>query len=390
MKEKDILPDFLDIALPLLRLPTAPYHEHHIVAAIDRVVAGWAASDAPLTSQRDAAGNMWIRYDGRGQGPWLHLTGHLDHPGFGYVEHLTARDLLFERLGGVPAQFCRNAPVQIHASDGSHRALAGTIISYIEEGLFDGEPRPAFRVRLDEGTEGSQLIGPGSFAMWDLPWASTKKQRLRAPACDDVAGVAVALAVLSQVIKQKLDTRLGLLLTRAEETGFGGMLDLVTADGLDREAVYINIECSSCLSGAPLGEGPVIRVGDRRWLFDPVITAALVAAAGGSASREAIPVQRRLMDGGTCEATVLSRAGVPTAAVALPLGNYHNTGKHGVRPEVIDLNDAAHLIRLLLRLAESRTADLLDPTLDPLGKELSRRHQAQSPRLRQSAPGLPS
>jgi len=57
---------------------------------------------------------------------------------------------------------------------------------------------------------------------------------------------------------------------------------------------------------------------------------------------------------------------------------------------VIDLNDAAHLIRLLLRLAESRTADLLDPTLDPLGKELSRRHQAQSPRLRQSAPGLPS
>ncbi len=390
MKEKDLLPDFLDIALPLLRLPTAPYHEHHIVAAIDRLVASWTKAGVPLTSGRDAAGNLWIRYDGCGHGPWLHLTGHLDHPGFGYVEHLTARDLLFERLGGVPAQFCRDAPVQIHASDGSHRRLAGTIISYMEEGLFDGEPRPAFRVRLDDAAEGSDSIGTGSFAMWDLAAPSTKKNHLRAPACDDIAGVAVALTVLSEAIRQKLDTRLGLLLTRAEETGFGGMLDLVAADGLDSDAVYINIECSSCLSGAPLGDGPVIRVGDRRWLFDPVITAGLVAAASGGGPLEPIPAQRRLMDGGTCEATVLSRAGVPTAAVALPLGNYHNTGKHGVRPEVIDVNDATHLIRLLLRLAAGITADLLDPEQDPFGKELSRRHLAQAPRLRRSAPGLPS
>lgn len=386
MKTTDLLPAFLDIALPLLRLPTAPFYEHHIVAAVDRLIDGWSTRRVPLTMTRDGAGNMIIRYDGAGSGPWLQLTAHLDHPGFGYVEHLTTQDLLFEKLGGVPAQFSRDAPVQIHASDGSHGPLAGRITAYLEEGLFDGEPRPAFRIRLDRS---SAKVGPASFAVWDLPSASTRKRRLRAPACDDVAGVAVALTVLSELIRQGAETRVGLLLTRAEETGFGGMLDVVAAGGLDPAAVYINIECSSCLTGAPLGDGPVIRVGDRRWLFDPLVTSGLVDAATGSGSVQALPFQRRLMDGGTCEATVLARAGVPTAAVALPLGNYHNTGKHGVRPEVIDLDDAVHLIGLLLRAAQGSAAGLLDPATDRLGAELTRRHEQQGPRLRTSAPGLP-
>ncbi len=41
MKTTDLLPAFLDIALPLLRLPTAPFYEHHIVAVVPYLVVGW-------------------------------------------------------------------------------------------------------------------------------------------------------------------------------------------------------------------------------------------------------------------------------------------------------------------------------------------------------------
>jgi putative aminopeptidase FrvX len=383
-KEDDHLPDFLDIALPLLRLPTAPFHEHRIVAAIDTLINDWSGPHTPLSIERDAAGNLIIRYEGTNSGSWLYLTGHLDHPGFGFIEHLTRQDLLFERLGGLPVQFCRDAHVQIHSTRDLHSPLSGTITAYLEDTLFEGERRPAFRVNVDESTT---AVGPGSFAVWDLPPTETKKRKLRATACDDLAGVAVALTVLANLLKEGARSRVALLLTRAEETGFGGMLDYAASDRLDQEGVFINIECSSCLAGAPLGDGPVIRVGDRRWLFDPQVTAALVTAAADKSLAQ-LPYQRRLMDGGTCEATVLSRAGVPTAAVALPLANYHNTGRRGVRREAIDLDDAEHLVELLTRVARTGAANLLHSG-DSLGEQLTKRHQLQAPRLHQTAPQLP-
>ena len=80
----------------------------------------------------------------------------------------------------------------------------------------------------------------------------------------------MALATLENCLDQ--GAPLSVLLTRAEETGFGGMLAAVETGRLDAYMVYVNIECSSCRAGAPLGEGPVIRVGDRRWIFHAGVT----------------------------------------------------------------------------------------------------------------------
>jgi endoglucanase len=49
--------------------------------------------------------------------------------------------------------------------------------------------------------------------------------------------------------------------------------------------------------------------------------------------------QRRLMSGGTCEATPLNLYGYRTSAMAVPLVNYHNQGSHGPAPEMISLRD---------------------------------------------------
>ncbi|NNE43420.1 MAG: hypothetical protein HKN12_04375 [Gemmatimonadetes bacterium] len=67
--------------------------------------------------------------------------------------------------------------------------------------------------------------------------------------------------------------------------------------------------------------------------------------------------QRRLMDGGGCEASAFCAAGYRAGGVALPLINYHNMkglddGPPGIGPETIRVSDYVSEVQLLLRLAE--------------------------------------
>ena len=213
---------------------------------------------------------------------------------------------------------------------------------------------PLFSVRIAKGDAG--LLTSDSFAMWRLPVLRQRGRWLRGRVCDDLAGVAVAIAVLDQLRRSRSNHCAGLLLTRAEETGFGGMMAAVRSGLLPQESTYINIECSSCRAGAKLGAGPVIRVGDRISLFDPGLSAGLVAIAKGemNGTGTRLPYQRKLMDGGACEATVLAQAGFQVAAVALPLDHYHNWGRNRLRPETIHIDDALALVNLLARAAVCR------------------------------------
>jgi endoglucanase len=93
------------------------------------------------------------------------------------------------------------------------------------------------------------------------------------------------------------------------------------------------------------GAGPVIRVGDRLTVFDPSATLFLEQAA-----REVpMPVQRCLMDGGTCEASAFAANGYRCGGLCLALGNYHNIGPDG-RPAVesVSVNDFCGLVDLIV------------------------------------------
>ncbi|MFM8270224.1 MAG: hypothetical protein ACKN9V_08560, partial [Pseudomonadota bacterium] len=79
--------------------------------------------------------------------------------------------------------------------------------------------------------------------------------------------------------------------------------------------------------------------------------------------------QRRVMDGGTCEATVAVANQIPAIGISIPLGNYHNQGfeggpdcrrPEGPAPEFVDLAD----IKGMLNLCEGLLEDGL-PWQDP-------------------------
>ncbi len=340
--------DFLQFAKPLIRTPTAPFHEHF---ALD--IAHSFAAERPLIQvHHDRCGNSLLLYDGGAQeeeDEFIVLTAHLDHPGLVWRSSQGPSRALFEILGGVELEQALATGVRIFDLNrpATQRGIPGTIVRTIEG---EGTRYPL----LEVATARDIPQGPGTFAMWDLSAFRVQGRRLSGRAIDDLAGAAVALCVLDSLVRHQASVRLGVLLTRAEEVGFVGMLAALDAGFLPRRALYINIECSSVAAGAVLGAGPILRVGDRLWVFDPDISGGMAALADELASQQSsFRYQRKLMDSGACEATPLMQADYRTGAVALPLGNYHNSGPGAqLAPEYIHLDDANGLVRLLVHVAQ--------------------------------------
>ena len=374
---------FLHLARRLMPLPTAPFREQFVVEAVSR-----QAAELGLETQSDEVGNLLLVYQGNRDPelvPRVVFTAHMDHPGLLYSQPLSPRDHLFELAGNVNVDLATKGEVDIYDPAGSagQTPVRGVVDSYAEP---DGGP-PVFSVRIARAHAG--LLTPDSFAMWRLPVLRQQGRQLRGRACDDLAGVTVGLAVMDHLCRSRSRTCAGLLLTRAEETGFGGMTAAVRGDWLPREPLYINIECSSRYAGAALGEGPVIRVGDRISVFDPRLCAGLVAIAEGEMEGlegPGLPYQRKLMDGGACEATVLALSGFQVGAVALPLDHYHNWGRKRLRPEAIDIGDAVALVNLLARVAVCRegVAGIGEGAQRNIERRLETRYRSQRPRLEEA------
>ena len=102
-----------------------------------------------------------------------------------------------------------------------------------------------------------------------------------------------------------------------------------------------------------MGDGPILRVGDKTSVFDHVVTAELAAAAEDAK----ITVQRCLMSGGSCEATAFRLYGVRCGALCVALGNYHNCGPdERVESEYVSIDDVLGLVDLCTALGRRGAA----------------------------------
>lgn len=364
---------FLSFARPLISCPTAPFHEHYPL----EVVEGFIQQRPALGVERDQHGNLLLLYNGtrKSSQPRLILTAHLDHPALLWKEHIAPTQSIFALYGGVHTALLQGASVRTYQRQKgrTQRPIRGRIV----EVDAPAKGRASALVDMERPLSHQPDVST-TFATWDLPAWRLRGNRLHALACDDLAGAAVGLTFIDSLLQRGVPTRAGLLLTRAEEVGFVGMLAALQSGLLDAEALYINMECSSIKAGAIMGNGPVVRVGDRLRIFDPHISAALVACADVLKGKgKGFAYQRRLMDSGACEATPLVQAGLQTGAVALPLGNYHNIGPKQLQAECIHIEDACALVDLLVYLAETDggPARALQEASQALDDDLNRRLQ---------------
>jgi putative aminopeptidase FrvX len=330
----------------LTDLPTAAGRE----SAVQTWVRKWATGRG-LSVTEDQAGNLLVRPNARIRKQPVVAVAHMDHPAL--VVTRTGRRTEAELRGGVYPEYLVDARVQIETSKGSRSARLAGFDPETGRGWLDGDTRDA---------------APGDIARWRFAPASLgiEGDRLRARACDDLAGAAAALSALDRLVAAEIGNY-SVLLTRAEEVGFIGAIAACELRTVPVGARVLSIECSRQSVDAPMGDGPIVRVGDASSVFSSDLTNRVTETIRSAD----IPHQRKLMAGGSCEATAFAALGYEATGLCLALDNYHNmvdidgvrSGKRKARlaPESISVTDFHGLVDLLEAVAvglDSRRSQL--------------------------------
>jgi putative aminopeptidase FrvX len=315
--------------------PTAPCHEVHVRSRLlERL------KDLPhVTTRVDEFGNLHAGYEHRSERELFRLVAHMDHPGFVVARKGATTELHF--AGGVEEKYFAGKGIVFH-HDETTEPLGRAVI---EGTSFSDAVK---RVVIDRA-----IPADATFAMWDLPKARCTKRLFLSPACDDLSQVATALALLRRLALGGPKGGVHVLFTRAEESGFAGALAALKSKTPLEPMPTLSLETSKARGFARVDGGPVVRVGDRLSIFDSRITHWLETAFQDlQAVRPGASYQRLLMGGGTCEASVFLRAGMPTGALCVALNNYHNMGPGtALRAESISLRDCQGLYDFLFFLA---------------------------------------
>lgn len=341
--------------LDLTHQPSTSGHEDRVV----EWVRTWAARRPDVKVTADRAGNLMLSVKGRKRRAPVVATAHMDHPGF-VVESIDGRTISARFMGGVMAPYFESARVDFF--DSNDEVVTGTVSSH-------DSPMATITVRgpvrsLTKGDIGRWRFTPKSLGI--------RGDRLRAPACDDLAGVAAALAALDAARKAPSLAHFAVLLTRAEEEGLLGAIAACELGTIPDGSRVLSIETSRAFPDAPIGAGPIVRVGDRSSVFDASLSNRVTNVVRASGLRH----QRKLMAGGSCEATAFGAYGHTATGLCLALGNYHNMvdidgvadGQRPavVGPEEISLADFDGLVALMLQVAAG-----IDATTDEIRDRLA-------------------
>ena len=343
----------LEFLLEILSQPTAPFREGLVIDTFLRALA-----KRHVPHFQDPVGNIVVGVESRkaylallqrrSPEPVRLFMAHMDHPGFHGQNWRSDQELEIEWFGGAPPDHLEGAPVWLATRKGW--AAEGTLTEP-QKNPKSGRLTKAL-VRVAE--KGQRDLGNarelfGAFRFRAPVWRTD--DLLYTKAADDLVGSFVVATLAMQ--KRGLGNFLGLL-TRAEEVGFVGAIghfELGWLQRARRPVVVVSLETSRTYPGADIGKGPVVRLGDRSTTFDPGALEVFTNLA-----KKVLPKhQRRIMDGGTCEATVAVAFGVSAVGISVPLGNYHNQsfeggpdsrGPMGPAPEFVHVEDIEGMLKL--------------------------------------------
>lgn len=350
----------------ILSQPTSPFREGHVISLLTGVL-----EEANVPHFQDPAGNLIIGVANQKEyrsllqqktdEPLRIFIAHMDHPGFHGESWTKQGTLQVKWHGGSPTADLEGAKIWVADRSGWQTSGVFTKAVLHESGrmIVSGEVRFETDAKSEvqkRFPKGSELFGGFGFRapVWQ------EGDLLYTKAADDLVGCfAIVSTALDLFGKQKgkkgKSTSFLGLLTRAEEVGFIGAiahLDLGWLKKSRRTLMAVSLETSRTLPGAEFGKGPVVRLGDRYTVFDAGKLRVFTELA-----EKALPGkhQRRIMDGGSCEATAATVFGIPAIGISVPLGNYHNQcfeggpdsrAALGPAPEFVHLDDVQGLLEL--------------------------------------------
>lgn len=343
-----------DLLRDLLRAPGPPGYET-AAAAVWREAAGQFAQVSS-----DTVGSSVARVPGRESGPPLALVGHIDEIGL-LVTHVHDDGFLhFSAVGGWDAQILVGQRVEVITRDGTIPGVIGKKPIHL---LDEEERKKVVEIKdlhIDVGAKDADdartMVRVGDVAVIAAEPLELPNDRLVSRSLDNRIGAYVALEAARRVAEAGgAPYEVAAIAAAQEETTFAG--SRTTAFAVDpRAAIVLEVTFATDAPGIdlreigkhPLGSGPAI---DRGSITSP----ALFELLHDTAEAEGIPftVSPSARRTGTdADAIHLSRAGVPTAVVSVPLRYMHSP------VELVELGDVEQAVRLVVATAQRLGPDV--------------------------------
>ena len=282
--------------------------------------------------------------------PRIMLAGHMDELGFQVVHVDDKGYIYFTTIGGFDLGLVPGRKVRIHTRKG----LVLGVIGKKPIHLMDDDERKKVPKKhelwIDIGArdakEAGKLVAIGDPVTYDANFEMLRRDLAVSRGFDDKMGafvVAETLRCVSQA-RKKAKAALYAVATVQEEVGLRGAqtstygIDPLVGIALDVTFATDHPGTDKRKDGeVDIGKGPVLTRGAN---INPVVFDRLVAVA----EKNKIPYQVQAEPGGTgtdANAMQLSRAGVATGLVSVPLRYMHTP------VEVLSLEDLDHTVKLL-------------------------------------------
>ncbi|HPZ00522.1 MAG TPA: M20/M25/M40 family metallo-hydrolase, partial [Clostridiales bacterium] len=296
-----------------------------------------------------------------GSGPLVLLDAHLDQIGFVLTAITEDGFLKFDKCGGPDERTLAGMEVTV-LGKGPVYGVITTIPPHLAKAEEEGKAKPETELAIDTGLtkqEAEALLSLGDRIVPKSHFSSLLGTEVSSAALDDRAGIATFLRVL-EMIRDRTEEgatkpNLSVQFSVQEECGgkaagtaaFAAKPDMALA--VDVSFAYTpgckKEECGRIGKGPMIGTAPVL---------DYNMTQALKAVA----EAHEIPYQMEVMTSRTgthADDIAVTRSGVPTALVSIPLKYMHTP------VEVIDTKDlewtAKLIAEFLLALAEKAEGD---------------------------------
>jgi len=304
----------------------------------------WRAAAAPFAEvSGDTLGSSFARVAGHSGGPVSALVGHIDEIGV-IATHVDDEGFIaIRRIGGFGVEPLIGHRVEFLSG------VKGLIARRRDVGTPASERKPVtindlhIDIGARDGAEARGLVRTGDAAVLSAEPAELPNGRIVSRSLDNRLGAYIALEAARRAGDAGSPGDVVAIAAAQEEIGCHGARTAVFALEPDLALVF-DVTTASDYPGAdpkedgwhPLGSGPTILRGP---LMHPRLVDLLVATA----EAEKIPYTFEAAGGQTntdADYTHISRGGVPTAVVSVPLRYMHSSSELG---QLSDVEDAVRL-----------------------------------------------
>ncbi|MBR3593203.1 MAG: M20/M25/M40 family metallo-hydrolase [Clostridia bacterium] len=260
------------------------------------------------------------------------LEAHIDEIGFTVTEVCERGFLRVATAGGFDLRALPSHRVTVHGKE-KIEGVFTSIPPHLtkDEAVFDDIDKLYIDTGLGERAKG--LVSVGDFVTYKKEAVELLGGRVTGKSLDNRAGVLTLLLVAEKIKAASVPANVVLLFCNQEEIGTRGAV--TSAFALNpNEAICVDVSFGDQPGVAPaecgkLGHGPMIGV-------SPILSKSMYDRLRAVASKKEIPYQCEVMGGRTAtdaDMVSISREGVPTALVSIPLRNMHTDA------EVVDTAD---------------------------------------------------